>query len=258
MRWCTIVCLLTFFSRSLVAQTGTFTGVVTRDTLGTPLPGADVALSGVETRVRTDAQGAFRFTNVAAGKHSVVVRAVGFEMFYAQIDIEPGKTLDGDLTLTRAPVVLDTVMSVERGADATPPNLRDFESRRKSAATGQFITDSTLRAHDDAMVGSLVGMLCGAKIVFGGLGEEYLSSGRGTTSKPAFQSAPTSACLVTVYQDGIQIYPGGNLPDFGHMRVSDYSGVEYYASPAEAPAQYTRTGTGCGIVLLWTRQRRIP
>lgn len=60
--------------------------------------------------------------------------------------------------------------------------------------------------------------------------------------------------------DGAYLASGLNVtdapPDFSRERVSDYSAVEYYPAPSMAPAQYTQTGSSCGVLLLWTRQRR--
>jgi hypothetical protein len=60
-----------------------------------------------------------------------------------------------------------------------------------------------------------------------------------------------------VYLDGREIYPaGGDAPDFGHLQNSDFSAAEFYADPTEAPLRFQRTGSGCGIALLWSRVRK--
>ena len=61
---------------------------------------------------------------------------------------------------------------------------------------------------------------------------------------------------------------GGNCPldiylngaasvdtDLEKLRASEFAGVEYYAGGAAIPTQYNRTGSSCGVILLWTRER---
>jgi hypothetical protein len=249
-----MVCLM---ARGVLAQgaSATFTGVVTRDTIGTPVAGAEIRLLDIGRSARSDAKGEFRFAGVPAGSLNVTVRAVGFEPFVATVTIAAGQTLDADLTLTPASVLLDTVRSVGSRHPALPWKMQEFESRRQTAASGQFLTDSLLHAHQDEMMASLVGMLNGAKLAYSPKSTAvYLASSRnGGSGKPAFLDTGGGPCLVTVYVDGIQVYPGGEAPDFGHMKAGEYAGVEFYASPSQVPAQYSRTGTSCGVVLLWRK-----
>lgn len=128
--------------------------------------------------------------------------------------------------------------------------LRDFESRRKSASSGHFVTDSALRQHENEMLSSIVGTFAGARLVIAGT-SVLLYSARGS-SGPAFSRPKPGGCPVVAYEDGIFI---GEGPDVGNLRVSDYSAIEFYESPAEVPTQYNRTGNGCGVILLWRRQR---
>jgi hypothetical protein len=71
---------------------------------------------------------------------------------------------------------------------------------------------------------------------------------------------------VTVYLDGVRIYDasmelyakvqGATIrPDFGRLTARDYAAVEFYAGGATIPAQYNATGSDCGVLLLWTRER---
>jgi hypothetical protein len=48
---------------------------------------------------------------------------------------------------------------------------------------------------------------------------------------------------------------GADPPDATRIPVSDLGGVDFYAISATAPVQYNKTGSGCGVLLIWTRER---
>lgn len=241
-------------------------GVVTRDTLGHPIAGAEVALPRLGRALQTNDRGEFQFSNVPPGGYEVDIRAIGFESLKATIELKAGQTIDGDLTLTPALVSLDTVHStaanLARGHDI---ELRDFESRKKAKASGAtFYDDSLLRKRENDQLVTVLGHMAGARVILGGTAVApgdgaYLASGLNVTDgKPEFFSSP-HPCFVTVYRDGINIFQnndgsGRPAPDFSQEKVSDYSGVEYYPTPSMAPAQYSQTGNSCGVLLLWTRR----
>jgi hypothetical protein len=67
---------------------------------------------------------------------------------------------------------------------------------------------------------------------------------------------------VTIYTDGQLTYeadPTRNNalppPDFNRLPVNEYAAVEFYPGTGTAPAEFNRTGNGCGVLLLWTRER---
>lgn len=64
-------------------------------------------------------------------------------------------------------------------------------------------------------------------------------------------------CSPSLYVDGHLMVLGGTRPGLA-VRPDDYvdvsmaEGIEVYTSPAEIPIEF-ETGTGCGVVLIWTR-----
>jgi hypothetical protein len=257
-----VIALLGAVAQTAAGQTGTFMGIVTRDTLSHGVRGAEIRLPQLGLAAQTDVNGEFRFDAVPAGRYAVTVRAIGFEQFADSIDIAAGKTLDGDLTLRPAATQLDTLITKADAPNTVPPLLRDFESRRKMHTAGAFLDDSTLRAHDDEHLSSLIGMLPGVRTVHQQFKTGvYLASAMSTTDGgPVFMSRP-APCMLNVFENGIRIYQGGpggvgEPPDFSNIRVSDYSGVEVYVSASVLPPQFAATGNSCGAILLWTRVRR--
>ena len=39
------------------------------------------------------------------------------------------------------------------------------------------------------------------------------------------------------------------------LRVEEFAGIEFYAGGASVPVQYNKTGSSCGVLLLWSRMR---
>ncbi|HEY4219323.1 MAG TPA: carboxypeptidase-like regulatory domain-containing protein [Gemmatimonadaceae bacterium] len=269
------------------AKTGTFTGVVTRDTLGHPVANAEVSVPELSRTTLANAQGEFRFTDIAAGRHTVVVRAIGFQLLATSIDVTRGNTLDLELSLLPIVVRLDSVRTTASARSPILPKYEEFEARARAQISGYFLTDSMLRRRDrdnleevisgmvpsvDDRGGTLFSTHGGnsAGPVFGNM----VVTGAGSASRlPATPVANTATpatngglgglgpCPFTVYLDGIKIFQAGDKTegvDFRKLRVEDFYGVEVYPSIALAPAQYTTTGSNCGVIVLWTRPLNHP
>ena len=76
--------------------------------------------------------------------------------------------------------------------------------------------------------------------------------------KSMHTTCPTPNCYVTTYIDGVQVFQAGSLaqpPDAARINISDLGGVEFYPDAGTGPVQYNATGSGCGTLLLWTRER---
>ena len=70
-------------------------------------------------------------------------------------------------------------------------------------------------------------------------------------------------CPVDIYMDGTLYYSHANSTDAGFepdrdlqkLPATQYAAVEFYSGGARIPAQYNKTGSSCGVLLLWTRER---
>ena len=80
-----------------------------------------------------------------------------------------------------------------------------------------------------------------------GGGATLLTCGRGNTR------------WVAVFIDGVRIYDASmgamNRADFNRINVRVYAAVEFYPGGASLPMQYNSTGSDCGTLLLWARER---
>ena len=90
-------------------ESGAIEGTVT-DPRGQALAGVSVMIEALRTSALTDAQGAFRFANVPAGTHTLLVRLVGFDAQHDTVTVTAGATVKLDLRMTATVVELDAVV----------------------------------------------------------------------------------------------------------------------------------------------------
>jgi CarboxypepD_reg-like domain len=249
-----------------LAQTGMLSGTVFRDSAGHQLAAADIVLPALNRRATANWAGEFRISQLPAGRHAVLVRHLGFAPLIDTIEVADGARVDREFILTEQPATLDTVSVKAPEKKYISPALRDFEERRK-AGFGYFIEEETMRKNNERrLIDVLAGYLPGIKVFSSGangsIRGEYVSSGRKCGSGPAFLScrSGTEKCPVTLYLDGVLIFDSarddaGQMPDLSRYNTRDYAAVEYYAGGASTPIKYNATSSGCGVMLLWTRER---
>ncbi|MBI3791321.1 MAG: carboxypeptidase-like regulatory domain-containing protein, partial [Gemmatimonadetes bacterium] len=100
--------LLALRTAPLFAQTGSVQGRVT-DSTGTALPRATVTIEGTNLRIATDERGAFALRGVAAGRHTLQVRLIGYRPSSGPVDIPPGGAATANVTLSAAPIGLAAI-----------------------------------------------------------------------------------------------------------------------------------------------------
>jgi TonB-dependent receptor len=91
----------------------TITGHAT-DVNHDPLVGAKVELQPLGQTAVTDAQGAFRISDVAAGKYTVTISYVGFKSFSKDVTVASGGTADVDAQLQIETVTDQVIVKGER------------------------------------------------------------------------------------------------------------------------------------------------
>ena len=69
------------------------------DAGGASVSGAEISLTPVKITVVSDAQGAYRITDVPAGKYTLTVSYVGFAPLSTDVEVTAGQTLHLDLTI---------------------------------------------------------------------------------------------------------------------------------------------------------------
>ena len=88
---------------------GTVAGHVTDET-GAVLTGADVMIDGTRLSTQTSNTGAYEIEHVPAGSQTVRVRMIGYRSQTATVSVTEGGRATADLSLTRDPLQLQTVV----------------------------------------------------------------------------------------------------------------------------------------------------
>lgn len=233
------------------AQTAALGGTVRGDSTSARLAGAQVELPQLGRGARTDAEGRFLLGRLPAGRHAVVVRHVGFAPVTDTVQLSEGETATRDFVLRAQVPTLDSVVVTAPERRYLSPALRAVEERRKQGH-GRFITEEDLRRNDDRRLGAVVRQkIPGIRVVQRGT-KSFLASTRPATLRPR------DHCYVDIFVDGVLLSPEGRSDpavDIDALHVIQFAAAEFYPGGASIPPQYNRTANGCGVFLLWSRER---
>jgi len=214
---------------------------------GQRIAGVVLQVPSLKKSVRTDSTGEYRL-DLPPGTYRMTTRAMGFFSLSDSIQPEKDVELIHDFTLTSLAKVLDTVST-------TAPRLyfsqllRGFEERRKTAQ-GHYITEEQFRRYRDRMLADVMRRVPGLQVRPGRGGANFATATRNGV-------AARNACFVSVYLDGLPLYTGlrGELPlDLNTLQTNTMAGAEFYPTIATSPVQF-KDRTGCGLLLLWTREQ---
>jgi hypothetical protein len=235
-------------------------GSLRADSTKTPIVGAELVLTSVGRTTRTDSTGAFAFRELPAGRHRMMVRAVGFQTITVNLDVPSDGVDDVHMTLQRAINELQKV-DVKASGGIRTFLLNGFEERRK-LGIGRFLDSTVLGDVDPKRWASVVMERIPGVRLINYSGRRSFASTRGAISfqqRPkgdsfdAAQGAPPN-CYVQIVVDGLQRYGsrvGEPLLDVNNLE-GPFVAAEYY-TVSETPLQFNREGNApCGTLLLWT------
>jgi hypothetical protein len=257
---------MTTTSRVALAQTpngGALRGQVIDHKDGAGVFGAEVWLVPSGQRILTDSLGGFLFAGLAPGGYIIQIRHIGFRVTRDTVSVSADHETVRTYSLNSEAAALDTVRTVAKQRSYVSPRLRAFEERRLSGQGGHFISDSVFHRNENTTMANLIeSRMPGLTAVEG----KTLASTRKRCPGLAFQGhCKGMGCYVTIYVDGTLYYTpppplssGASMPppDFSRaFSTSDFSGAEFYADGASAPAGMHSNDQGCGTLWLWTRER---
>ncbi|MEP6999894.1 MAG: carboxypeptidase regulatory-like domain-containing protein [bacterium] len=260
------------------AQTTALAVVVTSDSSGTRVGGATVTLTEIGRVAETNWLGEARIREIPAGTYTLVVRKVGFAPLVREMKFNAGVPVEQEFLLTlpsepasmtqgTAPQKLPevhTTAEVHRS-----PKMAQFEERRKTAF-GTFIDAEEIAksANGKSLATLLQARTSGINIRQGSrAGALYLGASRGVATigtlprADPFDPQSPRGCWAAVYLDGHRIFapstgagqsPAPNLNEFD---LTTLQGIEFYKGGATTPAEIGGTGSACGTLVLWTRDK---
>jgi protocatechuate 3,4-dioxygenase beta subunit len=247
-----------------VVRGATLAGVVLTDSTRAPIADAEVVLSGLSLRTRTNERGEFRIADIAPGTYQVTARRFGYGPLDASITFVGKQTVERRIFLTRI-AMLDTV-NVKARAGIRGSGLASFEERRR-LGLGKFIDSTELRKNEGRHLGDLLQSMQGVTLVAPPVcsisGKSYPNCVLSGSARVAYSSRGRG-CPMQVVLDGATLYRArqgdtewGYMFDLNNfLSVADIAGVEVYRSVAEVPPEYAGGASACGVLLLWTRRGR--
>ena len=225
---------------------------------GDPVEGVEISdvLNG--NKSTTTKTGTVSLFFLPDGGSLVRLRKVGYEAQTFPVAISPADTSPLTIILSRA-TELPAVVVKDSAPKRLSVGLRRFKEHQASGI-GRFIDEAEFRKHDNStMANLLASKIPGITTVVGPGGAKYAVSSRKPCSGPALRQCRQADCYVAVYVDNVKTFdaatsPTAMRPDFEHMSPIDYAEAKFY-QVAETPPEYNATSSGCGVLLLWTRER---
>ncbi|MGQ0642902.1 MAG: carboxypeptidase-like regulatory domain-containing protein [Gemmatimonadaceae bacterium] len=272
MRRMAIALGMAFMAQNAVAQNSArINGRVVNKASRATVAGAEVDLAPGARRLVSDSSGHFRFDEVPVGNVTLVVKRIGFVPESLFVTLGDKEDLDVSVELTPSAQQLDTVNVAARATPIPTGKLAGFYER-KNVGHGRFIEAKDLEQQlHRRLADILTSRIAGTRQVRstrGGTAAFFattrstpnaLVGGPGAFSGGARLPPP---CYASVYVDGTVVFTSGQermsgraedvLFDINSIDPAHISAIEFYTS-AQTPAQYNRTGSSCGVLLIWTK-----
>jgi len=216
-----------------------------RDPAGAPIPGAGVQLDGSGQWVGVDERGQFRIAGLAAGRHVLRVRALGFAAIEGTLDLVADSTIEVDVTLERV-TALDTVRTLAATVSLYgPPDFRE----RRARGGGFYLTRDEFERNAPSRLSDILARVPGvrrhARLDAAGV-TAYVYTMRGVSTLRG------EVCPINVYLDGRNLDLGQEDLD-RLVRPSDIEAIEVYTGSAQIPPRFNGPTARCGVLVLWTR-----
>lgn len=233
--------LLAERERERRARVARVEGVVV-DTLGYPVPQAEVSILGTDFHATADSLGHFVLDGLPPGPQIARARKIGYKVQYFVLRLRAGQSWDGRIAIAREPRMLGEIVVVGKyGKPARYANTTKYDDfyRRRAAKAGRFLTRDQIDAMAAGRISELLRNIPGVHVAFGtpGVSEEV-----------SFLTCPAEN--VAVWIDGQRI--SGSVGDvLPLIAPSDVEAVEVYQRQSAIPAEFR--DDACGAVVLWTR-----
>jgi hypothetical protein len=216
---------------------GRLSGTVRRSPGDAPLAGAQVSIVD-GPRTRADDRGNWTIGDAPLGTRMLEVRAVGYYPERKAVDVLR-ETPPVQTTLSTLKAILDTVR-----VRATMLYSRDrngFQQRRRSGL-GRYITPEDIDRRRPLLLSDLLRTMPGM----------FLQTTDMFSHQLMMRGTGRGYCAPSVYLDGMPM-EGLSTDDIdAFVRPGDVTGIEVY-SGTTAPPQFTRSFSGCGSIVIWTR-----
>lgn len=251
--------------------TGTITGLVTEDSTGKPIAGAEVAIAKLKRQVLTDANGRFVIGDLPEGILMIVARRLGFEEQGNMVQVTAGQSRDKNVKLARVPTALDTVKVTAPMSLVMQRTFQLIEDHKK-LGFGKFIDSTELRQRETSSVADLARAMMGVNVVTPPFCKPLGTKIYNCTPTPRKKVAVSGgSCAMRIMQDNMVLTVGGPIDqsdprsdprhdwvaayDLTELSTSNLIAIEVYRRGGEVPLEYQNQGTECGLIQLWTKRQ---
>lgn len=227
---------------------------------------APLARAGVELlqgpRGRTSGDGVLLLRPLAPGTWVVDVNRLGYARRQALARVSPQGMSEVVIALAQTPVQLESLEASADRRGVRTARLRAFYARA-GTGSGLYLTRSDIERLRPREVSDLFRGLPGMTVIPTAAGDRPAmeGGGAGTTRREGTirgNMAPSgrsnSDCRIRYFLDGTPLdVQEGQLN--AEIEPSEIEGIEVYRRSSTAPAQFRRADDGCGIILIWKRER---
>lgn len=246
-------CLSTVWSTKGLAQSMVRGRVVSDDSTNAPVAGVRLTFPRLGVGLVTDSVGRFVVRLDSQGTYALIARAVGFrpETTLVQADVDALEL--SDIKLTKLPQTLGEVV-VEGESESIVSRMSGFDERRKMGI-GTFIDRVMLDRFSHMRTGNLLATrVPGLFVVHGPAGRSWASSRRSASGPGG--ALKSGRCYLDVYLNGAMVYNSKSqmpLFDLNSLTPEQVESIEVYVGASQIPAQFNKTGGGCGVMVIWMR-----
>jgi hypothetical protein len=216
---------------------GSISGQVIDEASRAPVGGASILFLGTKHQTATDSGGRFSLGGLGSGTYLLQVRAIGYSATSWVLRLGEGEAVDYLLEVAPLQTELDPVNVV------APPGYADrrleaFEERRRRRE-GVFFTAEEISA---SHASTLLDMLRGIPGV-------RLSCRSQACVVQMTRGAKATGCTADWVVDGIP----ASLSGSPHIPIVGLIGIEIYRSASEAPPEFLKPDSQCGVIVIWTK-----
>jgi carboxypeptidase-like protein/TonB-dependent receptor-like protein len=215
---------------------GGINGQVVNQQSRAPVSGATVNLIGTRLRTATDTAGRFSQSSLGSGTYILEVRAIGYGVTSWVLHLADGETVDYVFEVQPIGVELEPIV-VEGPPGYFQRRMLEFEERRRSGR-GVFITHEQIEASHAATMADVLRGVPGVR----------LNCRSGVCNAQMTRTAH-GVCNADWVIDGAP----ASISATPHLPVVGIVAVEIYRSPSEAPAEFLKSDSQCGVIAIWTK-----
>jgi protocatechuate 3,4-dioxygenase beta subunit len=210
------------------------------DDTGAPIAEAEIGLMGSPATAVADSAGRFRFADLPPGPYLLSVRRLGFAPRTISVTLRASASEPVVVRLERQVATLaPTTVTGTRGRENY--RLADFYDR-KAKASGVFIEQEEIERRRPAQFTDLFRANTTLTVQRDRTGRQYVES----------RLVGTGRCLPAVFIDGVYHRQEPGLLD-AMAPPDQVRAVEVYNGRASVPGAFSRPGTDCGVIAVWTK-----